>query len=68
MSSSEGPTSDPGEFNFLDGRALSASLTVSDLNASLRWYRDVVGFTVNQRFEREGKLIAVSLIAGDVRV
>jgi uncharacterized glyoxalase superfamily protein PhnB len=50
------------------GRALSASLTVKDIQASLIWYRDVVGFTVDRNFEREGKLFAVSLKAGDVRI
>jgi uncharacterized glyoxalase superfamily protein PhnB len=50
------------------GIALSASLTVKDLEKSLVWYRNVVGFTVDQRHEREGKLRAVSLRAGAVRV
>jgi len=49
-------------------RALSAALTVKDLEKSLAWYRDVMGFTVDQRHEREGKLLAVSLKAGDVRI
>lgn len=49
-------------------RSLSASLTVSDLQASLAWYRDVVGFTVDQEYEREGRLLAVALRAGDVRI
>ncbi len=50
------------------GRALAASLTVKDIQASLTWYRDVAGFTVDRNFEREGKLMAVSLKAGDVRI
>jgi uncharacterized glyoxalase superfamily protein PhnB len=50
------------------GRALSASLTVKDLEKSLVWYRDVLGFTVDQKYEREGKLRAVSLKAGAVRI
>jgi len=49
-------------------RSLSASLTVRDLDASLAWYRDVVGFTVDQKYERDGKLRAVALKAGDVRI
>jgi len=52
----------------LRGRALSASLTVNDLQKSLTWYRDVVGFTVAQNYEREGRLRAVSLKAGVVQV
>ena len=50
------------------GLALSASLTVKDLPQSLTWYRDVLGFGVDQQYEREGRLIAVSLKAGEVRI
>jgi len=52
----------------LRGRTLAASLTVNDLDTSLRWYRDVLGFEVDKKHERGGKLIAVSLRAGDVRI
>ena len=52
----------------LRATSLSASLTVKDLEASLAWYRDVVGFTVSQQHERGGKTIAVSLKAGAVRI
>ncbi|MEO6528940.1 MAG: VOC family protein [Gemmatimonadaceae bacterium] len=47
---------------------LAASLTVNDVQASLTWYRDVVGFSVDQLHEREGSLRAVSLKAGNVRI
>ena len=47
---------------------ISASLTVNDLEKSLAWYQDVVGFAVDRRHEREGKLMAISLRAGDVRI
>lgn len=50
------------------GRDLAASLTVRDLQTSLAWYRDVVGFTVDQEHARDGKLMAVSLKAGAVRI
>jgi lactoylglutathione lyase len=49
-------------------RALSISLTVKDLKASYAWYRDVVGFTLDQEYEREGKLRGVALKAGDIRI
>ena len=52
----------------LRARALMASLTVKDLQASLAWYRDVVGFTVDRQHEREGKVVAVSLKAGSVEI
>ena len=52
----------------LRARSLQASLTVKDLDKSLAWYRDVVGFEVDRKHEREGRLRAVSLRAGDVRI
>ena len=48
--------------------SLMASLTVKDLPASLAWYRDALGFDVDQEYEREGLLRAVSLKAGNVRI
>lgn len=54
--------------NGLDGQSLRASLTVRDISASLAWYRDAVGFTVDREFPRDGRLMAVSLRAGRVRV
>lgn len=53
---------------FLNGRTLSNSLTVNDVAKSLAWYTDVLGFAVDQKHEREGKLMAVSLKAGEVRI
>ena len=50
------------------GRSMSVSLTATDLHKSLAWWRDVVGFTVQQEHEREGKVVAVSLVAGGVRL
>jgi catechol 2,3-dioxygenase-like lactoylglutathione lyase family enzyme len=50
------------------GRSLSASLTVGDLEKSVAWYRDVLGFTIDRKHEREGKFIGVSFIAGNVRL
>jgi uncharacterized glyoxalase superfamily protein PhnB len=47
---------------------LMASLTVRDIHRSLSWYRDIVGFTVETQMEREGKLRAVRLSAGPVRI
>src|SRR5438067_2325083 len=52
----------------LRGRALSVSLTVNDLEKSLIWYRDVLGFTVDNQYEHDGKAFAVSLKAGAVHI
>jgi uncharacterized glyoxalase superfamily protein PhnB len=48
--------------------SMEASLTVNDLAKSLAWYRDVMGFAVDRTHEREGRLLAVSLRAGNVRI
>jgi len=52
----------------LQGSALNVALTVNDIDRSLRWYTDVLGFTIDQRHEREGTMVAVSLKAGTVRM
>lgn len=52
----------------LRGNLLSVSLTVNDLQKSLGWYCDVLGFTVDEQHERDGQLRAVSLKAGTVRI
>ena len=48
----------------LDG--VTPSITANDLEKSLAWYRDVVGFAVEDRWERDGKLAGVQLRAGSV--
>lgn len=48
----------------LDLNTLSVSLTVNDLQKSLAWYRDVLGFTVADRWESDGTLLGVELKAG----
>jgi uncharacterized glyoxalase superfamily protein PhnB len=52
----------------LHGISLDAAFTVNDLDKSLAWYCDVVGFTVDQKHERGGRVVAVSLRAGAVRI
>ncbi len=47
---------------------LSLSLTVKEIQKSLAWYRDVVGFTVVRTREQDGALRSVTLAAGDVRL
>ena len=47
---------------------LSVSLTVKDIGKSLAWYNDVLGFAIERKIEREGKLRSVALRAGDVRL
>ncbi len=44
----------------------SPGFTVNDLDKSIAFYRDVLGFAVDERWERDGKLMGVSLKAGGV--
>jgi catechol 2,3-dioxygenase-like lactoylglutathione lyase family enzyme len=45
-------------------RTLSPALTVDDLEQSLRFYTEALGFTVEERWEEEGELKGVMLVAG----
>jgi uncharacterized glyoxalase superfamily protein PhnB len=45
---------------------LGVSLTANDLGASVTWYRDVLGFTVEREYERAGVVFAARLRAGAV--
>ncbi len=49
-------------------RTFSPSLTVNDLQASIAWYRDVVGFMVEETWEHEGKVAGASLKGGNVYI
>ena len=49
-------------------RTISASLFVKDLQKSVAWYRDKIGFYVDEKIQRNGKMTAVTLKAGDVRL
>lgn len=44
----------------------SPSLTVNDIETSMAWYRDVLGFTIGERWEDGGKLLGAEIAAGDV--
>ena len=47
-------------------RSVAPSLTVDDLQKSLAFYRDVLGFTVRDRWEQGGTLMGVEMGAGAV--
>lgn len=47
---------------------LGCSITCKDLEASIRFYRDAIGFSVAHRFEHEGKAVAAVVEAGDCRL
>ena len=47
-------------------RDATPSFTVNDIEKSLAWYRDVLGFTTGERWDDGGKLFGVEMAAGDV--
>ena len=49
-------------------RDLSVALTVRDLPRTLAWYRDVVGFYVDEEIESDGAVRWVRLLAGNVEI
>lgn len=52
----------------LNATTLGGSITCRDVGASIRWYRDVIGFAVEQSFEHEGKVVGATITAGDIRL
>lgn len=52
----------------LQGQSLQASVTVKDVEKSVAWYVEALGFAVSRRIERDGKLRGVAIQAGDVRI
>jgi uncharacterized glyoxalase superfamily protein PhnB len=47
-------------------RSVAPSFTVADVEKSLAWYRDVLGFHPTDRWEQDGKLAGVEMVAGRV--
>ena len=54
----------PGRSQGLRLTGVAPSFTVDDVEASLEFYRDVLGFSVGERWEDNGKLLGVELSAG----
>lgn len=47
---------------------LSCSLTCKDLDASIRFFRDAVGFGVAATYETEGKVTTAVIVAGNCQI
>ena len=58
-------TPDSGPFEAV---TMSISLTVKDLQKSIDWYHDIVGFSIERRNERDGIVRSVYINAGTVRI
>jgi uncharacterized glyoxalase superfamily protein PhnB len=48
--------------------SLTPGFTVNDAEKSVAWYRDVLGFKVNERWEHEGKFLGAEMKSGAVTV
>jgi uncharacterized glyoxalase superfamily protein PhnB len=55
-----------GQQKGLSLRNVGPSFTVDDVEKSLAFYRDVMGFEVGERWEENGKVLGVELKAGPV--
>lgn len=49
-------------------RSLTPSFTVDDLERSVRFYAEGLGFAVDERWEQDGRLLGVILLAGTCRI
>lgn len=52
----------------LNATTLGCSLTCKDVESSIRWYREVLGFAVDMTFEHEGKIGGAVMSAGEIRI
>ena len=49
-------------------RQITPSLTVGNIEASIAWYTEVLGWTVFERHRNEGRTVGVSLVAGATHI
>lgn len=47
-------------------RRVTPSFTVADIGESLKFYRDLLGFVVDEIWEHEGRRVGAALVAGSV--
>ena len=52
----------------LNATTLGCSITCKDLEASIRFYRDAIGFAVAQTYENDGKVAGAIIGAGECRI
>jgi len=45
---------------------LAPGFTANDAEASVKWYCDVLGFQVKERWEHEGKFLGAEIVSGNV--
>ena len=61
-------STNPQDKGTFEATTISFSLTVKELQKSVEWYHDIVGFSIERQREREGKVVSVTVNAGPVRI
>ena len=49
-------------------RSIGLAITAADFPRSLIFYRDILGFHVERFYERDGKQVGASIVAGEARI
>lgn len=49
-------------------RSMTPAFTVDDIQVSLAWYQDILGFVLDEKWEHDGKLAGATLKAGTVEL
>ena len=49
-------------------QSIAAGLTANDAAASIKWYCDVLGFSLKERWEKEGTFLGGSVVHGGVTI
>jgi len=52
----------------LNATSMGCSITCKELDASIRFYHEVLGFGLDQKFERDGKVVGAIISSGDIRI
>ncbi len=52
----------------LNATTLGCSLTCKEVETSIHWYREVLGFAVDMTFEHEGKIAGAVISAGNISI
>ena len=67
MTEQQSSTSVKDKASTLNLGGVMPAITVSDLGASIAWYRDVMGFVVAREIEHEGQRVGAMMSAGSVQ-
>ena len=67
MTEQQSSTSVKDKASTLNLGGVMPAITVSDLGASIAWYRDVMGFVVAREIEHEGQRVGAMISAGSVQ-